>query len=102
MAQVVKEPFTLTLSTPVEQVFRSSAGDRTETISLITIRPPKAGDMRVVDGATGDIGAALAMISRLSDQPLKVIEDLSVEDFQVLAEKLGEWMGKSPATGETS
>jgi|GEM_PF-4932420 len=102
MAKSVMEPFVRTLLEPVTITLRSGDTEREETYSVLTLRAPKAGDLRVFDKYDGDVAGSLGLIARLADVSVNVIDALAVPDYQALSEQLKTWMGKSPETGPTS
>lgn len=53
-----------------------------EEISELTLRPPRARDLRVLDDPNlGHHGKSLALISRLADIPISSAEQLSIQDY---------------------
>ena len=64
------------LKHPVTVTLKSSAGEREETISFLTLRRMKAKDMRLADKIGGDVSTSIEMIAKLSGQPVAVIDDV--------------------------
>lgn len=88
------DPVTLKLKRPV------AFGE--ESISELVLREPKAKDFRglkVYGDGSFAIGDFLALASRLSNQPLSVIEELSVEDMTHVLSVVGSFFGNGLPTG---
>lgn len=85
------EPKTIKLTQPI------SFGS--ELISELTIRLPKAKDLRKLPSKpeTGDI---LDLAGRLCGQPPSMIDELCIEDTTELLEVVGNFMAPGPKTGE--
>jgi len=69
-----------------------------ETISELTIRAPKAKDIRKLPEKpnTGDI---IDLAGRLCGQPPPVMDELSIEDTKAVLQVVGNFMDGGPATG---
>lgn len=71
-----------------------------ETITQLEFKVPTIGDikfMKLTDPTLDDI---LKLGSKLSGQPQKMIEALSIADGMAVAELLGNFLGASQKTGE--
>lgn len=90
----LKHPLTLTL--------RGPDGERQETRTELQLRRPRAKDMRVLDSASGDVGAAIAMTAQLSGLSILEADELDAEDLQSLQEIIDGFLGSGPKTGKTS
>jgi hypothetical protein len=82
---------TRTLKKPVQVTINpGKADERIETIDELTMRTEvKAKDLRAIDGSEGDVAKAIALVAHLTGQPVRVIDELSKDDFGFFAEKLG-------------
>lgn len=71
-----------------------------ETISELVLREPKAGDFKTLPAnpTTGDI---LRVLSRISNQPPSVIDELSMVDLTEVTKVFGDFFPNGPKTGET-
>jgi hypothetical protein len=76
---VLKRPLTIKLT--------SSAGEREQQITEITVKPiENAGQLLCLDGAgDGAIAQTFALLSELTGHPVKVLQGLHPHDFKVLA-----------------
>ena len=92
----------ITLKHPITTTFRSSAGEREETVTEVTVRRPKAKDLRVVDAATGEVAQAIALMAQLTTLTVAQIDDLDVEDFAALGKVIEGFMPPGLLTGKTS
>ncbi len=68
------------------------------TISELTLRKPKAKDMRQFPLAP-QMGDMLDLASKLAGEPTSVIDELSVQDMTRVVEVIGDFLGASQATG---
>lgn len=92
---VLKEPVTLTLK-------RAGGEPREEVITELEFHPFKARDMRAIDGLGENAGSIiLALIARMTRQPVVVIDELGAEDFALLAGKAQAFLPNGPLTGGT-
>lgn len=84
------EPKTLKLQEPVKQ--------GSEEIFELTIRPPKAKDLRKLPErpATGDL---LDLAARITGQPPSVIDELGMADTMALLDIVGDFMEPGQKTG---
>lgn len=84
---------TIKLKTPID-----FAG---EAISIITLREPKAKDLRLfpADPNTGDL---LDLAGRLSAQPKQVIDELSMADMQAILKAVADFLVVGDETGSDS
>jgi hypothetical protein len=83
---------TVTLSKPI-------TGPTGETVTAITLRRPKAKDMRAMDNAKGEIGKSLALAGQLSGIPAPLLDNLDGSDFIELSEAVQGFLKPSQATG---
>jgi len=86
-----KDAFVLALKMPV--VFG------TETITELQIRRPKGKDLRGM-GADKGMDDMLALLSKCSGQPPKLIDSLDCSDVFAACEVLGNFMQNGRETGE--
>lgn len=68
------------------------------TITELQLRRPKGKDLRRL-GQDIRIGDLLDIASKLAGQAPAVIDELDGEDTMRLAEVIGDFLGRSPATG---
>ena len=73
--------------TPTEPLVLMGKDGKTEAFraETITLRWPKAKDMRVLDREAGEVGRALALIASLADIPIQAVDELSAEDVTALS-----------------
>lgn len=104
MAVVIDgEPIVYTLKHPVETHFRPKGGEeRIETLTEVTMRRPKARDLRVMDRYPGKVAQALALIQTLSGLNPAQVDELDAEDVTGLSEIVGDFLPDTPTTGGTS
>jgi hypothetical protein len=88
-----------TLKHPVE--VRTRSGDLVETVTVITMKRPKAKHMREMDKASGQMGKVLLLIQATSGVPMSVVDEIDGEDVTALAEVVGDFFGVSLSTGST-
>lgn len=103
MAAVAME--TITLIEPVEIELRAAGGEvRIEKIAEVTLYKFKAKDLRALDGLADDARGSqlLALMARMTRQPVKVIDELGAEDMQILGDKVGAFLPNGPKTGQTA
>lgn len=89
------------MSEPVkvkEMTLREPVQQGSEQISKLTVRKPKAKDIRAlpVEPSTGDI---LDLAGRLCGHPPSVIDELSIEDCSELLEIVGNFIEPGQKTG---
>jgi phage FluMu protein gp41 len=77
---------TVTLATPVK------VGEK-EYASL-TFRKAKAKDLIASDAVSGEARKSMALYASMGDVPIKVIEELDLDDFEDVSEKVVPLMGK--------
>lgn len=80
-----------TLRKPVAVKFRSSAGERVETVSMVEFGDPNdqvAADMLVVDRAGGETAAKIAFIAHICGQGEPVVRKLHPVDLDTLYDLL--------------
>lgn len=77
-----------------------------EVVTELTLRNPRAKDMRAFDqiGADGHggISAIIDFIAACSGRPPRLIEQMSAEDFMELQVWVGKFVPDGPRTGERS
>ncbi len=86
---VLKTPVTLTI------------GNEDRQVTELIFRAPKAKDLRIRDRASGDVDAVIRLIATLTGEDIKVIDELSADDFAAAAEIVASFMETSPKTGAT-
>lgn len=73
------------------------------TLSEITIRRPKAGDMAAIEAAgdDGKMAQGMAMLSVLTGLTVEVLNELDLDDFTAASEKIADFFpqAKEWATG---
>jgi hypothetical protein len=104
MAMIIAgEPIVYPLKHPIETTFRPNGGEaRTEVLSEVTMRRPKARDLRVLDRYPGKIAQALALIQTLSGLNQAQVDELDAEDVTGLSEIVGDFLPDTPTTGAAS
>lgn len=70
-----------------------------ETISELTIRKPKAKDLRKLSG-NNSVSEILDLAGRLCGQPPSVMDELGMDDTMAILEIVGNFMEPGPTTGE--
>lgn len=96
---------TITLKEPIEVTLKPAGGEeRVETISELVLYKFKAKDLRALDGLPEDARGSqlLALIARMTRQPVKVIDELGMEDLQTFGSKVERFLPNGPATGQTA
>lgn len=73
-----------------------------KTITELRLRRPKAGDLRALDTATGEVGRVLALAASLSGEFEKVLDRLGIEDFMTLNQVLDGFLPSGLGTGPAS
>jgi len=93
----------VTLAEPIVKRFRQADGtEREESIAEVTVRKPVAGDLRVLDSATGEIGKAFALAARLTGLDVKDVDKLAMEDFASISAIIEGFMPPGLQIGQTS
>lgn len=103
MSKKTHEPVIITLSSPVTYVLKSENGEREETIETLKMRPPKAGDLLVMQDYLGNnqkMSATFALVAHLCGVPQRVIDKLEIDDFAQVAKELANFMPSGLAIGE--
>lgn len=96
---------TITLKAPVNVTLKKPGGEeRQEVITEVTIQPFKAKHLRALDGLPDDARGSMLikLIAALTDQPLRVIEELGSADFESIAEAIGPFLPTFLETGARS
>lgn len=95
-------PLSHTLACPITMTFNSGKPDeRTETVAEVTIRAPKARDMRVVDKHTGQVAQSLAMIAQLTGLAIMQVDELDVVDVTAIGDIIEGFTKPGPPIGQT-
>lgn len=68
----------------------------------VTLRRPKARDLRRFDAGSGNIAQSIDLMSDLAELPPSTIDELDAEDFQALSGILSGFLGKSPQISTAS
>ena len=95
---------TITLKEPIEVTLkRAGADERTETFTELEFHPFKARDLRALDGLGENAHGSqvLALMARMVRQPVKVVDELGAEDFQVLSKRVEAFLPSGPSAGAT-
>lgn len=66
--------------------------------SLLTLRRPKARDIKAASGAGNDVMTGIIMISKLVGMPVDVVEDMDIYDFRQLGEIVQGFTEDGPQT----
>ena len=88
---------------PLKVPLTTKAGD---TISSVTLRRMRVKDIKAVERARidgGDVDAGAMALAAVCDLPIEVVDEMDVEDFTMLSEKLEGFLPKpkgSPKTGK--
>lgn len=94
---------TITLKKPIEVLLKRAGQDeRTETIAEVEFHEFRAKDLRAIDGLPDShIGSQmLALMARMIRQPVKVVDELGAEDFQMLSDKVRAFLPSGQPTGQ--
>lgn len=76
-----------TLKTPV-----TVAG---KTITELTFRKPKTGDMCVLDKFDGDMTKMVALMATISDTTIPAFREIELDDFTAISELVAPLLGES-------
>lgn len=87
------QPIEIKLAQPI------AYGDK--TISVLTLRRPKAGDFRGLKGMDQPFDMILDFSASLSDLSPAIIDRIDVEDMPKLIEVVSGFLGAFPVTGKT-
>lgn len=88
---------TYTLKTPVTH--------NGATVTSLTFRKPKVGDLMTMDKFTGETEKLIALLASTSDTAIPVFKEIDLDDFNGIVAVLGDTLGNSPASmvsGSTS
>jgi hypothetical protein len=81
----MKFPITITLKDPITRCIK----DPRVIVSELKIeRPLKAKDLKNIPATASDTDRTLIVIGRLTDQPLSVIDELSMDDLAAVSATL--------------
>lgn len=94
----LQEPITLTFTGSSTGI----AGDREEKMDSVTIRKPKAKDLRAIDAVTGDVAKSIALMARLTGLTVATVDEMDVTDFQAIGDIIEGFTQPGRPTGETS
>lgn len=89
------------LLVPVTITKRRSNEEIVERIEELTVRRPKAKDLRIMDRPGGDVGKTIELLAALTGQPVKVIDELDQADMEALSAILENFTPPGRATGES-
>ncbi len=93
---------------PITVTIASASGEkREEVIKQLVLTFPEDGILRAkhlreTDGHDGTVGMTLALLAAFSDQPMKVLDELSEPDFVALFERVSGFRKPGRRTGETA
>ena len=65
-----------------------------KTYEALSFRKMKARDLLASDAVSGQLRKSMAIFASITDVPLAVIEELNSEDFEAVAMKAANYMGK--------
>jgi hypothetical protein len=85
---------TVTLSAPLTTA--------TGEVNEITLKRPKAKQMRALDKGTGQVTSTLEMLQVMTGIPMPFLDELDGEDYVELAAAINGFLGKSPKTGDAA
>lgn len=94
-------PVIYQLKHPITTVNRGGGQEREEQITEFTLRRIKAKDLRVTDDHAGDVAKTLALLARITGQPVLVIDELDAEDLTALQDKVEGFLPPGLLTGKT-
>ena len=86
----------------VLKLWAAGAAAREETIQEVTLRRPKAKDLRLLDGQEGNFARSLTLLGALSGLSRPAIDEMDAEDIKALGEIVGDFFPDLPAIGEAS
>ncbi|MGD9918607.1 MAG: phage tail assembly protein [Paenirhodobacter sp.] len=66
-----------------------------EEVTSLTIRRPKMRDLKKMQGIKDEMEKAMTLIADLAEVDPKFVGELDPDDFKVLSDKVGEYMGAS-------
>jgi predicted DNA-binding protein (UPF0251 family) len=95
---------TVILKEPITLLMKPAGGEeREETIAALEIHEFKAKDLRAMDGLkdTDKASILLALVARITRQPIRVIDELGIEDFQLIGDKVSAFLPDGLKTGAT-
>ncbi len=98
-----QEPEAYLLSEPLIRRKRVEGGAEVEeTITEVTLRRPKAADLRVMDSHKGTMGQTIALIARLSGLTVGEVDRMEAYDIAELGAQVGGFLEKPKAGGTSS
>lgn len=91
---------TVTLKEPVKVTRVVDGNDQEELLTELVLKQDvKAKDLRVIDTVKGEVAQSIVLIAHLTGQPVKVIDELGLEDFTILGERVAELVPDGQPTG---
>lgn len=99
----MKEAVEYTLKTPITRKLKAQGTEvREETVTDVTVRPPKGRDLRQLDRFPGKMGQSLALIGVLTGLTQDQVDDLDAEDVTGLGEIVAAFFPEPQKTGDGS
>lgn len=84
-----------TLKTP----YRDGSDPNGAMLTELTVRRPIVRDLLATDAAKGEVGKAVALLSRLTGVDQKTLASMDGEDFEALSNMVGDFSDRpAPAT----
>lgn len=85
-------PYVHTLAKPMEIKGKDGV---VNTYTSFTLREPKAGDLMVMDRASGDMAKVFALVAQITSTPVTVLHELPVAEFQGMARVVTDFLAPS-------
>lgn len=89
---------TVPLQYPVIKHGKDS-GDEVYRVEALTLRRPKARDMRAMDKAEGEVGKMMALASRLCGEAEAILDELEAVDFMAVNQAVAGFLPGGLKTG---
>lgn len=70
-----------------------------ETVTELTLRRPRVGDLRELDKASGNVSQTALLIGRLGALTPKEVDQLDAEDFTALGQAIADFLPSAQPTG---
>lgn len=67
-------------------------------VTELTLRRPKVRDLERMDKVSGEMAKAVALVGDLAELSPDQVREIDAEDFTVVAEQLGDFLGAPRAT----